>query len=222
MNSVLFARVRARADRSSNVGSARVRGTLGPLLVTVALSCASLGGCSFHARSEWHSGNGSTNSSGAEHEAQPEQHEHAHRSSHRQSPGGRDNVVRVTGSTKSSGDQGGGADGEEPARTAVHPTGDVPASSSGSSGSSGGGSGSSGGGSEGSGTSSGSSAPAADAPAQTAEPAADASRDEGSSTGKGTLKSPSEPHVTTPSQRKPRKVHRSGDGQTTNKEGRRE
>jgi hypothetical protein len=135
-------------------------------------------------------------------------------------------VVRVTGDgSKAQGDQGGG--GNAPERTVVRPSGDVPSGSSGDSGQSARGesdqsargesSGASGVGSESGGKGSEAATPAA--PAQPAEPAAQAPSEQAPDGGKPSLKSPSEPHVTTPTQRKPRKVHRDG---ATNKEGRRE
>jgi hypothetical protein len=234
MNSVLFARVgrfllaRAPARFDSRLcwradpRAPTVRRALGALLgLTLLVSgCRS---CSYHSHSEWHAGSGS---SGGEVEEQPEEREGTTRSTGRRSPAGRDNVVRVSGDgNKSQGEQGGGGNASE--RTVVRPTGDAPASSSGdSSQSARGESGQSGRGDSGdargaAGESGGKgSEPASPAtPAQPAEPAAQAPAEQAPDSGKPSLKSPSEPHITTPTQRKPRKVHRGG---ATNKEGRRE
>jgi hypothetical protein len=219
MNPVLFARsgLLARGP-ARDVDAACVPGTLSAFIgLALLLSVGS--GCSFHAHSEWHAGRGGDSSSGGEAQP-PEAREHTHDNQRegRHSSAGRDNVVRVTSGNKSVGEQGGGADGQEPGRAAVHPTGDVPPSSSDNAGGS---AASSAGADSGGGSSS---QPAASAPGQAPQstPAADTSAEQTPSTSEGTLKSPSEPHVTTPTHRKPRKEHRTGDGTTTNKEGRRE
>jgi hypothetical protein len=199
--SILFAHCAARFD-------------LVALCVALAAS-----GCSFHGHSEFHSGTGGDNSAGGEHESasahqEPAAHEH-HEGHH--SSAGRDNVVRVTGS-KPAVEQGGGA--EEPARTAVHPTGDVPPRSSGATegAAAGGGSDGSVNGGSGAGSGDGSAAAESKKPSEsTAEGGAAPAEEAPSSTSKGTRKSPSEPHVTAPTHTKPRKVHRTSS--STNKEG---
>jgi hypothetical protein len=234
MNSALFARVGrlllARApgrfaSRSCSRADSRaptVRRTLGALL-GLALLVSGCRGCSYHSHAEWHAGTGS---SGGEVKEQPEEREGSTRSTGRRSPAGRDNVVRVSGDgNKSQGDQAGGGSASE--RGVVRPTGDVPPSSSGDSSQSARGESGQGGRSDSSSASGAASesggkggepaTPAA--PAQPAEPAAQAPAEQAPDSGKPSLKSPSEPHITTPTQRKPRKVHRGG---ATNKEGRRE
>ncbi len=226
MNSVLSTRV----ERSTVVGSrscsravprasTRARRAFGPLL-GLTLLVSGCRGCSYHAHSEWQAGSGS---SGGEEVAEPNEQgegEGSTRSTHRRSPGGRDNVVRVTGDgNKSQGGQSSG--GDPPERAVVRPTGDVPPSSSGGSGQGSGGDSAQGGSSDGT-TATGGSTGKADepsAPAQPSEPAAAAPSEQAPDGGKTTNKNPSEPHVTTPTHRKPRKVHRDG---ATNKEGRRE
>jgi hypothetical protein len=165
------------------------------------------GGCSLHAHSEFHTGSGGESSAGAENASESAEQPHHAQHEGRHSPAGRDNVVRVTG-TKPAVEQAG--DTEEPARTAVHPTGDVPPSSSADTG------GAAAGGAHGSSDNVGSAASESPKQAESAPPGATPA-DETPSGGKGSLKSPSEPHIATPSQ-KPRKVHRTG----TSKEGRRQ
>lgn len=209
MNPVNFVPMR----RSSLVGRAPWRGfgfVLG--LVLLLSGCR---GCSYHSHSEWHTGTGSTQGSGGEVARQPEERERSTRST-RRPPAGRDNVVRVTGDgNKTHGGQGGG--GSVPERTVVRPSGDVPPSSRQPGESARGESdrGAPGDGSPGAVAGE----PAQNPPAHAPEPAADAPAEREPEDGKPSLKSPSEPHVTTPTQRKPRKVHRDG---ATNKEGRRE
>jgi hypothetical protein len=181
-------------------------------------------GCSFHGHAEYHSGTGGNSSAGAENEAEPRQRERAQREHHegRHSPAGRDNVVRVNGGSNPAAEQGGGA--EEPARTAVHPTGDVPpisgagADSTASGGSSDSAAGSNSAGGDSAGADRGSAASESPNQAGSAPPG-DAPATDAPSTGKTSRKSPSEPHVATPAQQKPRKVHRSGGSSSTNKEG---
>lgn len=223
MNSVLSTCV----ERSNVVGSescsrsSRARRALGPLL-GLALLVSGCRSCSYHAHSEWHAGSGSSGGQRASEESEEaEQDEGSTRSTRRRSPGSRDNVVRVTGDgNKSQGGQGGG--GDAPERTVVRPTGDVPPSSSGNTGQAAGGGGAQSGRSDGSAADASGKVnePAApSSPAQPAEPAAAPAEQAPDNGGKTTNKNPSEPHVTTPTQRKPRKVHRDG---ATNKEGRRE